>query len=185
MGYHSPPPSNTVIALYLPCHSPSQQKMHPCSLWHRKSAAFTVAIYFQLVEWHIVPLVLPRQGITFNIVECSLLVHKEIKNFFQNLSGNNCQAALPSRLVEKVMAPYSSTLAWKIPWTEEPGRLQSMGLRRVRHDWATSLSLFTFMHWRRKWQPTPVFLPGESQRQGSLVGCRLWGHTELDTTDVT
>ena len=45
---------------------------------------------------------------------------------------------------------------------EEPGRLQSMGSRSVRHDWATSLSLFTFMHWWRKWQPTPVFLPGES-----------------------
>ena len=63
---------------------------------------------------------------------------------------------------EKAMATHSSTLAWKIPWAEEPGRLQSMGLPRVRHDWATSLSLFTFMHWRRKWQPTPVFLPGES-----------------------
>ena len=171
------------------------------------------------------------------------------------------------------MAPHSSTLAWKIPWTEEPGRLQSMrslrvghdwatslshieegngnplqcsclenprdgrawwllsmGLYRVRHDWsdlaagpsfgdgngtpvqysclenpmdggawkaevhgvlmvghnwATSVSLFTFMHWRRKWQPTPVFLPGESQGRGSLVGCRLWGCTELDTTEVT
>ena len=41
------------------------------------------------------------------------------------------------------------------------------------------------MHWRRKWQPTPVFLPGESQGQGSLVGCRLWGHTELDMTEAT
>ena len=47
------------------------------------------------------------------------------------------------------------------------------------------ISLFTFMHWRRKWQPTPVFLPGESQGQGNLVGCRLWGRTELDTTEVT
>ena len=52
---------------------------------------------------------------------------------------------------EKAMAPHSSTLAWKIPWTEEPGRLQSMELLRVRHDWVTSLSLFTFMQWRRKW----------------------------------
>ena len=52
-------------------------------------------------------------------------------------------------------------------------------------DWATSLSLFTFMHWRRKWQPTPVFLPGESQGRGSLVGCHLWGRTESDTTEVT
>ena len=73
----------------------------------------------------------------------------------------------------------------KIPWTEEPGRLQSMGSLGVRHDWATSLSLFTFIHWRRKWQPTPVFLPGESQGWGSLVGCRLWGCTESDTTEVT
>ena len=65
------------------------------------------------------------------------------------------------------MAPHSSTLAWKIPWTEESGRLQSMGSLRVGHDWATSLSVFTFMHWRRKWQPTPVFLPGESQGWGA------------------
>ena len=78
---------------------------------------------------------------------------------------------------EKAMAPHSSTLSWKIPWTEEPGRLQSMGSLRVGHDWVTSLSLFTFMHWRRKWQPTPVVLPGESQGQRSLVGCRLWGCT--------
>ena len=83
------------------------------------------------------------------------------------------------------MAAHSSTLAWKIPWTEEPGGLQSMGSVRVRHDWVNLLSLFTFMHWRRKWQPTPVFLPGESQGPGSLVGCHLWGHTELDTTEVT
>ena len=155
------------------------------------------------------------------------------------------------------MAPHSSTLAWKIPWMEEPGRLQSMGSLRVRQDWATSLSrigegngnplqcscpenprdgepgglpsmgshrvghdwsdlavavqshgegngtplqysclenpldrgawwaavhgvdknqtrlsdfTFTFMNW--KWQPTPVFLPGESQGWRSLVGCQ-------------
>ena len=159
------------------------------------------------------------------------------------------------------MATHSSTLAWKISWTEEPDRLQSMGscswtrlkrlssssssksnlspaltlwlplllpdgersvilrahmirfgegigtplqysclenpmdggawwaivhgLWRVGHDWASSLSLFTFMHWRRKWQPTPVFLPGESQGRGSLVGCHLWGCTESDTTEAT
>ena len=55
----------------------------------------------------------------------------------------------------------------------------------VGHDWATSLSLFTFMHWKREWQPTPVFLPGESQGPRSLVGCRLWGRTESDTTEAT
>ena len=74
------------------------------------------------------------------------------------------------------MAPHSSVLAWKTPWMEEPGGLQSVGLQ---------LSDFTFLHWRRKWQPTPVFLPGESQGQQSLVGCRLWGRTESDTTEAT
>ena len=90
-----------------------------------------------------------------------------------------------AQTMEKAMAPHSSTLAWKLPWTEEPGRLQSMGSRRVRHEWATSLSLFTFMHWRRKWQLTPAFLPGESQGRRSLVGRCLWGRTESDTTEAT
>ena len=83
------------------------------------------------------------------------------------------------------MALHSSTLAWKIPWTEEPCRLHSMGSLGVGQDLVTSLSLFTFMHWRRKWQPTPVFLLGESQGPGSLVGCHLWGHTEANTTEAT
>ena len=94
-----------------------------------------------------------------------------------------CQRGLVLPNYVLLMAPHSSTLAWKIPWMEEPGRLHSM--LRVGHDWATSLSLFTFMHWRRKWQPTPVFLPGESQGRGSLVGFHLWGRTESDTTDAT
>ena len=86
---------------------------------------------------------------------------------------------------EKAVAPHSSTLAWKTPWTEEPGRLQSMGSLRVGHDWATSLSFFPFMHWRRKWQPTPVFLPGESQGRGSLVGCGLWGRLKWLSSNIT
>ena len=83
------------------------------------------------------------------------------------------------------MATHSSTLAWKIPCREEPDGLQSTGLQRVGHNWVISLSLFTFMHWRRKWQPIPVFLPGESQGQRSLVGCCLRGCTESDTTEAT
>ena len=78
------------------------------------------------------------------------------------------------------MTPDSSTLPWKIPWMENPGRLQSMGSPRVGHDWATLLSLFTVIHWRRKWQFTPVFLPGESQGPGNLVGCQLWGCTDFN-----
>ena len=81
---------------------------------------------------------------------------------------------------EKTVAPHSSTLAWKIPWTEEPAGLQSMGSLRVRHDWATLLSLFTFMHWRRKWQPTPVFLPGESQGWGAWLAA-VYGVAQSQT----
>ena len=85
---------------------------------------------------------------------------------------------------EKAMATHSSTLAWKIPWMEDPGRLQSMGSWRVRHDWVTSLSLFTFMYWRRKWQPTPVFLPENTRDRGAwwAVVCMV---AELDVTKVT
>ena len=71
------------------------------------------------------------------------------------------------------MAPHSIILAWKIPSMEEPGRLQSMGSLRVGHDY--TFSLFTFTHWRRKWQPTPVFLPGESQGQGEPGGLPSMG----------
>ena len=87
--------------------------------------------------------------------------------------------------LEKEMATHSSVLAWRIPGTGEPGGLPSTGSWRVGYDWATSLPLFTFMRWRRKWHPTPVFLPGESQGRGSLVGCRLWVRTESDTTEAT
>ena len=48
------------------------------------------------------------------------------------------------------------------------------GVAKSQTRLSDSLSLFTFMHWRRKWQPTPVFLPGKSPARGSLVGCRLW-----------
>ena len=78
------------------------------------------------------------------------------------------------------MATHSSTLAWKIPWMEGPGGLQSMGSLGVGHNWATSLYFFTFMHWRRKWQPTSVFLPGESQGWRSLVPA-VYGVTQSQT----
>ena len=129
------------------------------------------------------------------------------------------------------MAPHSSTIAWKIPWREEPGRLQSMGslesdttkrlhfhfslscigkgngnplqcscLENPRDGgawWAAirgvaqsrtrlrrlSSSSSRAPWWRRQWHRTPVFLPGEPQGRGSLVGCRPWGCTEPDTTE--
>ena len=131
-------------------------------LFKMSALSFSVESLWSWVSW------LYRQGFVW-----TLLFH------FSILS------VLMPKCLEKAMAPHSSTLAWKIPWTEEPGRLQSMGSLRVGHDWVTSLSLFTFMHWRRKWQPTPVFLPGESEGQRSLVGCHLWGLTESDTTEAT
>ena len=85
--------------------------------------------------------------------------------------------------LEKAMAPHSST--WKIPWTEEPGRLQSMGSLRVGHDWVTSLSLFTFMHWRRKWQTHSSVLawriPGTGEPGGlPSLGSHRVGHNWSD-----
>ena len=82
--------------------------------------------------------------------------------------------------MEKAVATHSSTLAWKIPWAEEPGRLQSMGSLRAGHDWATSLSLFTFMYWTRKWQPTPVFLP-ENPRDGGAWWAAVSGVAQSQT----
>ena len=88
-------------------------------------------------------------------------------------------------LVEKAMAPYSSTLAWKNPMDGGAWLAAVQGSLRVGHNWEIPLSLFTFMYWRRKWQPTPLFLPGESQGRGSLVGCHLWGRKESDKTEAT
>ena len=80
------------------------------------------------------------------------------------------------------MATHSSILAWRILWTQEPGGLLSMGSTELD---TTKATWHACMHWRRKWQPTPIFLPGESQGWMSLVGCRLWGRTETDTTEAT
>ena len=84
---------------------------------------------------------------------------------------------LSSSSSSRAVIPWDSTCFY--PKTKRKIWIGNLCLWRLRvgHDWATSLSLFTFMHWRRKWQPTPVFLPGEPQGRGSLVGCRLWGHT--------
>ena len=105
-------------------------------------------------------------------------------------SLQNCETITFCCLSYPVCGTFDSTLSWlrgegngttlqysclENLMDGEACRLQSMGLLRIGHDWATSLSLFTFMHWRRKWQPTPVFWPRESQGWGSLVGCCIWG----------
>ena len=155
-------------------------------LWSKSSLCHLTAVW----PWvsHITSLSLPSlihkmgiitnlfQGLNEMILIQDLAQHKGSGSLSSSGNLDCCYCYYP----EKAMAPHSSTFAWKIPWMEEPGGLQSMGLLRVGHDWATSLSLFTFMHWRRKWQPTPVFLPGESQGRGTLVAA-IYGVTQSRT----
>ena len=85
----------------------------------------------------------------------------------------------------------SHTLAWRRHW--HPLQCSCLENSMDGGAWEATVHgvmksqtrLSDFMHWRRKWQPTPLFLPGKSQGQGSLVGCRLWGHTEMDKTGAT
>ena len=78
------------------------------------------------------------------------------------------------------MAPHSSTLAWNIPWTEGPGRLQSMGSLRVRHDWVTSLSFFTFMHWKGHGNPLQCSCL-ENPRDGGAWWAAVYGVSQSRT----
>ena len=85
----------------------------------------------------------------------------------------------------KALAIHSSTLAWKIPWMEDPVGYSPWGREESDTTEQLHFHFFTFIHWRRTWQPTPVFLLGEFQGWGNLVGCCLWDCTESDMTDVT
>ena len=81
---------------------------------------------------------------------------------------------------EKAMAPHSSTLAWKIPWMEEPGGLQFMGSLGVGHDWATSLSLFTFRHWRGNGNPLQCSCL-QNPRDGGAWWAAVYGVAQSQT----
>ena len=129
------------------------------------------------MQWHPTPALLPEKSHGWrSLVGCSPWGHEE-SDTTERLHFHFSLYAL-----EKEMATHSSVLAWRIPGMGEPGGLLSMGSHRVGHEWS---DLADPLWWRRKWQPTPVFLPGESQRQRSLVGCCLWSHTESDTTEAT
>ena len=88
-------------------------------------------------------------------------------------------------ILEKAMAPHSSTLAWKIPWTEEPGRLQSNGSRRVRHDWSNLAAVAAAGFLEKEMATHSSVLAWRIPGTESLVDCRLWGRTESDTTEAT
>ena len=82
--------------------------------------------------------------------------------------------------LKKAMAPHSNTLAWKILWRKEPDRLQSMGSLRVGYDWTTSLSVFTFTHWRRKWNPLQYSCL-ENPRDRGAWWAAIYGATQSRT----
>ena len=159
-----------------------------CSLevWYRSSWA-SVMVKTELVPFRGSEYLLPR---FFYLLEstCSPGLRSPflcLPNLLFSSSHHSLLTSAALLIGRRQWHPTPVLLPEKILRTEEPGRLQSMGLWRVGHDWATSLSRFTSVHWRRQWQPTPVFLPGESQGWGSLVDCRLWGCTESDMTEVT
>ena len=173
-----PPPS-----LYYPSGHPSAPApsiLYPASNLDWWCVSYMILYMFQCHSPKSSPLPSPTESKRLFYTSVSLLLSR-----IQGYRYHHSKFHVYVLVYCIAMATCSSTLAWKIPWMEGPGGLQSMGSLGVRHNWATSISLFTFMHWRRKWQPTPVFLPGESQGRGSLVGCHLWGHTGSDTTEVT
>ena len=120
----------------------------------------------------------PKVGCWWGSTPCSPLSSSLLLLQLNDLSSQVC--TWPGLSVEKAMATHSSTLAWEIPWTEEPGRLQSMGSLRVGHDWATSLSLFTFMHWRRKWNPLQCSCL-ENPRDGGAWWVAIYGVAQSQT----
>ena len=105
-------------------------------------------------------------------------MHLTIQLCLGNRGRQNYSPSLHIRRRQRHPTPV--LLPGKNPMDRVPGRLQSMGSLRVGYDCTTSLSLLTFMHWRRKWQPTPVFLPGESQGRGSQ-GAAIYGVTQSRT----
>ena len=112
----------------------------------------------------------------------SLLHTSAITAFFFFNVTLNVYLSCPPLFSEKAMTPYSCLEnpmdrgAW---WAAVHGVAKS-------RTWLSDFTFtFTLMYWRRKWKPTPVFLPGESQGRGSLVGCHLWGRTQSDMAEVT
>ena len=126
----------------------------------------------------------PSKPLSLAMVTFTLPLYFGTSLVAQLVKASVCNAGDPGSIPGSGRSPGEGhgnplqSLAWKIPWTEEPDRLQSMGLQRVGHDWATSHSLF----WRRKQQPTPVLLLGEFCGQRSGTGCSLWKSKQLDMT---
>ena len=157
--------STTGVHMFPILNPPTHFPPYPIPLGHPSAPALCILYHASNLDWRFVSHMIiymfqfhsPKSShpclLSQSPKDCSVhlclfccLTYRVIVSIFLN-SIYMCYYTV---LAEKAMAPHSSTLAWKIPWTEEPGRLQSMGSWRVGHDWTTSLSLFTFMHWRRK-----------------------------------
>ena len=130
---------------------------------------------FRRRRWHPTPVLLPGKSHGWrSLLGCSPWGRKESDMTELLHFSLSC--------IAKEMATHSSVLAWRIPGTGEPGGLLSTGSHRVRTRLKQlSSSSIRDGGWRRQWHPTPVFLPGKSHRQRSLVGCSPWGHKESDT----
>ena len=115
-----------------------------------------------------------------NLLLTSLFPGKADRNSTPNYTAKETKLPLP-----QPMAPQLQSSCLENPMDGGAWWAAVHGVAKSRTRLSVSFSLFTFMHWRRQWQPTPMFLPGESQGRGSLVGCRVWGCTELDTTEAT
>ena len=158
---------------FLGCYGQSTQ----CQLWPSSQLAFVDWMKGSLTNFMNIEHILLLKGIKCPCNKRSMYYFWIIKRFellvFHSFFGRRQQHPTPVLLPGKSHG-WRSLQSGCSPWGRWVGR-----------DWVTSLSLFTFLHWRRKWQPTPVFLPGESQGQRSLVGCHLWGRTELNKTEAT
>ena len=153
------------------------------SLFQRVSCSHQVAKVLEFQAW-----VLPKSIQSCFILRLTGLISllsSGLSRVFSSTTVWKYQyfCTLPS-LLEKAMAPHSSTSAWKIPWTEEPGRLQSMG--SLESDTTERLHFQFSLHALEKEMAThSSVLAWRIPGTGSLVGCRLWGRTESDTTEAT
>ena len=135
------------------------------------------------VLWQHVATLSQPPSVTLSLTKfLAICSHFLLHNSLMEPTAHTLQKKIPTSAytLEKAMAPHSSTLSWNIPWAEESGRLQSVhGVAKSQAHWATSLSPFTFMHWRRKWQSTPVFLPRDGEAWWAAIYAVAQSRTRL------
>ena len=119
-------------------------------------------------------------GLPFSLFS-SHSIHRSVLYVCFSIAALKINSSVPSLQIPYICV--SIQYLYSSFWLTSLCIIGSSFIHLIRTD--SNLFLFMAEYWRRKWQPTPVFLPGESQGRGSLVGCRLWGHTELDTTEAT